>query len=252
MRNGLGWTTLVIFVSERHFGVTFRVIFQNLVVHGGPHGSPLGPLWHIVWCFFFETDFLSIFDSISGRAGGMGGRLPSLRICRTWDDLNHAATPAGVRRINWGLAPAAGPLCDCWYADCWYGWFVEQVNYWYGCWVEQGNCWYGTLPKFWGLILVPWGPALCTLPHQLVVEGLTGTPKWRPWAPGLDLYWFPKDLGSLLGVMFFLFVCFFQVWGDNLWVSVLRCVFVIVFGWENDTRICGWMYWKHCKYVGVC
>ena len=50
--------------------------------------------------FFFETDFLSIFDSISGRAGGMGGRLPSLRICRTWDDLNHAATPAGVRRIN--------------------------------------------------------------------------------------------------------------------------------------------------------
>ena len=100
MPNGLGWTTLVIFVSERHFGVTFRVIFQNLVVHGGPHGSPLGPLWHIVWCFFFETDFLSIFDSISGRAGGMGGRLPSLRICRTWDDLNHAATPAGVRRIN--------------------------------------------------------------------------------------------------------------------------------------------------------
>ena len=207
MRKGLGWTTLVIFFSERHFGVTFRMIFAEF-------GRPWGSAWESVGttlahclALFFETDFLLIFDSISGRAGGMGRRLPSLRICRTWDDLNHAATPAGVRRINWGLAPAAGPLCDCWYADCWYGWFVEQVNYWYGCWVEQGNCWYGTLPKFWGLILVPWGPALCTLPHQLVVEGLTATPKRRPWAPGLDLYWFPNDLGSLLGVIFS--VCLF-------------------------------------------
>ena len=70
-------------------------------------GRPWGSAWESVGttlahclALFFETDFLLIFDSISGRAGGMGRRLPSLRICRTWDDLNHAATPAGVRRIN--------------------------------------------------------------------------------------------------------------------------------------------------------
>ena len=60
MPNGLGWTILVIIFLERHFGFTFWMIFQNLVAHGGPNGSPLGPLWQIRW-FFFSRRFFDRF-----------------------------------------------------------------------------------------------------------------------------------------------------------------------------------------------
>ena len=96
MQNGLGWTTLVIIFGK---GI-LESLFERFLKFGRPWGSewePVGttfadrlPSKRIVYRFLIQ-----FWEGPNGRGGG----LLSLRICRIWDDLNHAATPARVQRI---------------------------------------------------------------------------------------------------------------------------------------------------------
>ena len=82
------------------FWINFLSDFSEFGRPWGSECEPVGTTLAHFLAIFFETDFGSISFSILGRAGGRGGSLLSLRICRIWTNLNHAATPAGVRRIS--------------------------------------------------------------------------------------------------------------------------------------------------------
>jgi hypothetical protein len=103
--------------GDHFFGEAFWSHFlRDFSEFGRPWGSAwesVGTTLAHVWSLLFEINFSAIFDAILGRAGGMGGGLLNLRICRTWDDLNHAATPAGVRRISRELRSAAALMGLC-------------------------------------------------------------------------------------------------------------------------------------------
>ena len=56
MRIGFGWTILVIFFSERHFGVTFNLIFSEFGRTWGSEWERVGTTLADFLVCFFETD----------------------------------------------------------------------------------------------------------------------------------------------------------------------------------------------------